>query len=210
MPRTAQQPQGNITDPPAQPAKNAQTERTRWQVDANRELRQRMIAAGLCPSCPRANAGPIRPGRAMCADCLKLKAAEQKTRRERKRKQGICLRCRQPALPGRPWCETHRQARRDYYHRRKAQKPRRICPRCGTAPLTAPHAQHCPACQPAVAQAKRQRDKEYQRRKMRLLADAGLCNRCGQTAPADGRRRCRPCLDKATAYQSGKRAETSR
>lgn len=80
----------------------------------------------------------------------------------------------------------------------------RICPRCRKHLLTEPYARSCPACRAAAKQAKRQKDNELNRQKLRQRTSAGLCNRCSKTAAAPGRRRCRPCLDKAAAHQSGR------
>lgn len=183
----------------------APNERNLQKTAANRRYRQRMKEAGLCPLCPRNNPQPMAPDKTACQNCLRRESAKQRYRCNRKRQQGICRRCRTPAIPGSIWCAEHCQDRRDYYHRRRqAQRTARICDRCGNNPVTEPYARNCETCRAAARQRRRQKDNELNRQKVRQRASAGLCNRCGKTAPAPDRKRCRPCLDKAAAHQAAR------
>ena len=179
-------------------------ERNRRHAAANRQYRQRMKEAGLCPLCPHSDPKPMAPGKTACQNCLKRQSAKQTTRRDYKREHNICLRCQKPAVPGSVWCAEHRQARIDYYHRRRTPDTGRLCHRCRNNRVTEPYARNCTICQAAARQHRRQKDNELNRQKVRQRASAGLCNRCGKTAPAPGRKRCRPCLDKAAAHQAGR------
>ena len=116
-----------------------------------------MKEAGLCPLCPRANPKPAEPDKTACHDCLKWEADEQISRRDHKRQRGICLRCQRPAVPATVWCAEHRQA----------LDTERISRRCQKRRLTEPYARTCPACRAAAKQAKRQKDNELNRQKLR-------------------------------------------
>jgi hypothetical protein len=51
----------------------------------------------------------------LCAGCVVVSAAATKSMRERRRANGICVRCDQPAAPGSAWmCNEHAAKQREY------------------------------------------------------------------------------------------------
>ena len=161
-------------------------------------------AAGLCLKCGKTE--PV-PERTLCESCLDKRRAADRARtarlraegkpsrdmertreyeRERSRRQhaerkaaGICTKCgRAPARPERTTCEPcaerHRLRDRARHERAKAQG----IPYGGRDPET-----------------KRRADRERSRRRSEARRAAGICVRCGNTPPAEGRAMCEPCRE---------------
>ena len=162
------------------------------------------IEAGLCVKCGRTE--PM-PERRLCAPCNEKRnaasrardarlRAENKPRRDPERAKlyererdrrlhaerkaaGICTRCgRAPAPPERTTCkpcaERHRARDRARYAKAKA----RGIPYGGRDP-----------------EARRRDGRERGRRRGEARKAAGLCIRCGNVPPDEGRSMCEPCRD---------------
>ncbi len=160
--------------------------------------------AGLCPGCGRT--GPV-PERRLCAPCNEKRnrasrardarlRAGRKPRRdpERARRQGhkrdrklyaeraatgICTRCgRAPARPDRTTCGPCAEKHRARDRKRDARARAQGIPYGGRDP-----------------EARRRAGRERSRRRSEARQAAGLCTRCGNTLPEEGRTMCGPCRD---------------
>ncbi|MCY4502596.1 MAG: hypothetical protein OXE57_13660, partial [Alphaproteobacteria bacterium] len=173
-------------------------------------------AAGLCVKCGKA---PSAPERTLCEPCAEKRnvadrarsarlRAEGKPRRdpeqakqyERERSRrlhaerqaaGICTKCgRTPARPGRTTCEPcagkHRARDRARHARAKAEG----IPYGGRDP-----------------EARRRAGRKRSRRRREAPPAAGLCIRCGNLPPAEGRSMCEPCREDRRAAKRARHAE---
>ena len=191
-------------------------ERRRRNLERFHQRTAERRAAGLCVKCGKA--GPA-PKRSLCEPCLeKRRAADlarsarlraegkprrdpERTReyeRERSRRQhaerraaGICTKCgRAPARPERTLCdpcaERHRVRDRDRHAKARAQG----IPYGGRDPET-----------------KRRADRERSRRRSEARRAAGVCVRCGNAPPAEGRAMCEPCREDRRQAKRDRNAE---
>ncbi len=162
------------------------------------------IEAGLCTRCGRT--GPA-PERRLCAPCnekqnragrardARLRAGRKPRRdperarrhgRERDRRlyaeraaAGICTRCgREPARPDRTTCGPCAEKHRERDRARDARARAQGMPYGGRDP-----------------EARRKAGRERSRRRSEARQAAGLCVRCGNLPPEDGRTMCRPCRE---------------
>ncbi len=169
------------------------------------------IEAGLCVRCGRTE--PL-PERRLCAPCnekrnaasrardARLRAARKPRRDPERAKQyerercrrvyaervatGLCTKCgRAEAVPERTTCEPcaeqHRARDRDRYERAKEQG----IPYGGRNP-----------------EARRRAGRKRSRRRSEARKAAGVCIRCGNAPPEEGRSMCEPCREdrKHAAY----------
>lgn len=91
---------------------------------------------GICPRCKKVSSAP---GRVLCEDCLKSERKRQRATAEQveyyreyllkwrksKIEAGICIGCKNPAIPGRRRCEACTQKIREYERQRKRRKAER-------------------------------------------------------------------------------------
>ena len=174
------------------------------------------IAAGLCTKCGRTE--PL-PERRLCAPCndkrnaasrardARLRAAgkprrdpEQAKQYERERSRrlhaerkaaGTCTKCgRAPARPGRTTCEPCAEQHRARDRARHARAKAEGIPYGGRDP-----------------EARRRAGRKRGRRRRENRRAAGLCIRCGNLPPAEGRSMCEPCRDDRRAAKRARHAE---
>ncbi len=182
---------------------NPEIRRARDRARIARRTAER-TEAGLCTRCGRT--GPA-PERRLCAPCNEKRnragrardarlRAEGKPRRDaataraaarkRDRRQaderraaGICVRCgTAPAVDGRKCCETCLE------RRRAADRARYAAGKAAGLKYGG-----------ANAGAKRRAGRARSRKRQKARAEAGLCVRCGNVPPEDGRTLCGPCRD---------------
>ena len=174
------------------------------------------IAAGLCPRCGRTE--PL-PERRLCAPCnekrnaasrardARLRAAGKPRRdpdnakayeRDRSRREhaerkaaGICARCgKAPARPDRTTCEPCAEQHRARDRARHAKAKAEGIPYGGRDP-----------------EARRRAGRKRSRRRSEARKEAGLCIRCGQVPPAEGRAMCEPCREDRRQAKRARHAE---
>ena len=161
-------------------------------------------AAGLCLKCGKAEPAPERT---LCEPCLEKRRAADRARtarlqaegkprrdvekareyeRERSRHQhaerraaGICTKCgKAPASPERTLCQPCAEVRRAHDRVRHAKAKAQGTPYGGRDP-----------------EARRRADRERSRRRSQARRAAGICVRCGNAPPAEGRAMCEPCRE---------------
>ena len=187
--------------------------RQRKLASYHRRVAER-IAQGMCPKCGRR---PPAPDRRQCEPCAEKARAAERARAARLRAEGKPL--RDP--------EARRRADRERDRRQHAErKAAGLCIKCGRAPalpertqcgpcaerrLAADRARHAraraegkPRRDPETA---RRADRERGRRRRAERRAAGLCIRCGNVAPEEGRSMCEPCRDDRRAAKRARRAE---
>ena len=99
-------------------------------------------------------------------------AAADKERRERRRAEGKCTRCEEPAIPGRSMCPKHAAKRSTHQANRRARlHAEKKCQDCGSNPVEFGRAL-CDECVKPRSKA--------QAARRRSLRDAGLCVDCGK------------------------------
>lgn len=109
-----------------------------------------------------------------CAGCRAVKALDSATRYQRRRAQGLCVRCGEPATNGGALCAYHCQAiKRSTQERYQRRVLLGVCVNCGKQPAQAGERQ-CISCSAA-----RQGEQRAQRDARRA---AGLCTKCGQVS----------------------------
>ncbi len=174
------------------------------------------IEAGLCAKCGRTE--PL-PERRLCAPCnekrnaasrardARLRAAEKPRRnpetarryeRERSRRlyaervaAGICTKCgRASARPERTTCEPCAERHRARDRARHARARAEGIPYGGRDP-----------------EARRRAGRKRSRRRSEARRAAGLCIRCGNVPPEQGRAMCEPCRDDRRAAKRARHAE---
>ena len=174
------------------------------------------IEVGLCAKCGRTE--PL-PERRLCAPCNDKRNAASRTRDARLRAAGKPR--RDP--------ETARRYERERSRRLHAgRKAASICTRCGKAPARPERT----TCEPCAEQhrardrarharakaegipyggrdpeARRRAGRKRSRRRSEARKAAGLCIRCGNVPPEDGRAMCEPCRDDRRAAKRARRAE---
>ena len=74
-------------------------------LDAIRAKAADNVRAGRC-ACGKKR----RRGKASCETCARINERANKMRKQRRDALGLCQQCKQPALPNRKTCETHRLA----------------------------------------------------------------------------------------------------
>ena len=172
------------------------------------------IAQGMCPKCGKR---PPAPDRRQCEPCAEKAREADRARAERLRAEGKPV--RDP--------EARRQADRERDRRQHAErKAAGLCVKCGRAPAL-PERTQCGPCAErrlatdrerharARAEGKPRRDsavarladRERGRRRRAERRAAGLCIRCGNVAPEEGRSMCEPCRDDRRAAKRARRAE---
>ena len=169
---------------------------------------------GLCIKCGKR---PPAPDRSICASCGEKARAAERARAERLRAEGKPVRDR----------EASRQADRERDRRQHAErKAAGLCVKCGRAPALPERTQCGPCAERRLAadrarhararaegrprrdtEAAREADRERGRRRRAERREAGLCIRCGNVAPEDGRSMCEPCRDDRRAAKRARRAE---
>ena len=174
------------------------------------------VEAGLCAKCGRTE--PL-PERRLCAPCndkrnaasrardARLRAAgkprrdpEQSKQYERERSRrlhaervaaGICTKCgRAPARPGRTTCEPCAERHRARDRARHARAKAEGIPYGGRDP-----------------EARRRAGRKRSRRRSEVRKAAGLCIRCGNVPPEEGRAMCEPCRDDRRVAKRARHAE---
>jgi hypothetical protein len=137
------------------------TQRQIKQRDDKKRRSEKRIAAGLCIRCGE----PVVPGRRQCQkhlDYCRTKSRQyynenpgrdyalKKVRRARRKAQGLCVYCGEPALPGRGQCAAHaeynnRGRKEKNQATRKRYAETRRCVRC-SAPLDDLEGKTCINC----------------------------------------------------------------
>ena len=174
------------------------------------------IAAGLCLRCGKVEPAPAR---SICAPCGEKrnragrardarlraegrprrdpdKARESERRRARRvtakrRADGRCARCgKAQAVPGRASCEPCLEKRRAHDRARYAKAKAVGKPYGG-----------------ANAEVKRRSARAASRKRHEARREAGLCVRCGQRPPTEGRTICQSCRDRCRAAERRQYAE---
>ncbi len=172
------------------------------------------IAAGLCVKCGRTE--PL-PERRLCAPCNDKRNAASRARdarfratvkprrdpehakqyeRERSRQlhaerkaAGICTKCgRAPACPERTTCEPCAEQHRD--RARHARAKAEGIPYGGRDP-----------------EARRRAGRKRSRRRAEARKASGLCTRCGNLPPEEGRSMCEPCREDRRQAKRDRHAE---
>ncbi len=186
----------------------------RREADAQRQRRRTAdrVARGLCPKCGKA---PPAPNRALCPSCsekrnLAARARDARLRaegtprrdpakareyeRERDRRlyvertaAGVCTKCgKAPARPDRTTCEPCAEKHRAHDRKRLARAKAEGLPYCGRDP-----------------EKRREAGRKHGRRRTKARRAAGLCIRCGNAPPVEGRSMCEPCReDRRVAKQA--------
>ena len=140
-------------------------------------------------------------GRVHCRDCLDAVNVRQRATHARRAAAGVCLGCKEPALPDSRYCAPCRDRQRRKMLARwriKANERRAegLCIRCGKHPALAGF-DACESCREHVRAYSLAR---YRRRSSERKA-AGLCVRCGERPPEHGTLDCGPCRDKQQSYR---------
>ena len=190
----------------------------RKQRDRERVARRtaERIERGLCPRCGKQ---PPAPARSVCTPCgekrnragrardarLRVqgvprrdldRARESECRRARRvtaerRAEGRCTECgKTQAVPGRASCEPCLEKRRT------ADRARYAAGKAAGKPYGG-----------ADAEAKRRSARAASKRRQEARREAGLCIRCGQHPPVEGRTICTPCRDRCRAAEQRQYAE---
>ena len=173
-------------------------------------------AAGLCLKCGKTEPAPERT---LCEPCLEKRRAADRARsarlraegkprrdpvqakryeRERSRRQhaerkaaGICTKCgRAPARPERTLCEPCAEQHRARDRTRHAQAKAQGIPYGGRDP-----------------EARRRAGRKRSRRRSETRRAAGLCIRCGNVPPEEGRAMCEPCREDRRVAKRARHAE---
>ena len=188
--------------------------------EADRERHRRRtevrIAEGLCPRCGKTEP---EPGLKLCASCNGKRNHGGRARDARLRAEGTPR--RDPAKAR----EYERERSRRLYAERVAVG---TCTKCGKAPAR-PDRTTCEPC----AEKHRERDRErlvrakaeglpyggrdpkkkreagrkHGRRRTEARRAAGLCIRCGNAPPAEGRSMCEPCREDRRAAKRARHRE---
>ena len=168
------------------------TVRRRQDPRAVAEWRRGRILAGLCPDCRSPSAGD---GTQRCETCKEREARNARARAARRKAEGRCTECGDPAKPGYASCSDCLRKRNDRRARRRAEG---LCG-CGERPI--PGLKQCARC--------RERNIERKRRQKA----AGRCALCPRKA-RPGRRTCVRCGERmrvqARAVYHRARAERER
>ena len=173
-------------------------------------------AAGLCHRCGKTEPAPERT---LCEPCAEKRRAADRARsarhrterkprrdperakryeRERSRRQhaerraaGICTKCgRAPARPERTLCEPCAEQHRARDRTRHATAKAEGIPYGGRDP-----------------EARRRAGRKRSRRRSAARRATGLCIRCGNVAPEEGRAMCEPCREDRRAAKRVRHAE---
>ena len=173
-------------------------------------------AAGLCLKCGKTEPAPERT---LCEPCLEKRRAADRARtarlraegkprrdmekareheRERSRRQhaerraaGICTKCgKAQASPDRTLCQPCAEVRRAHDRARHAKAKAQGIPYGGRDP-----------------EARRRADRERSRRRSEARRAAGICVRCGNAPPAEGRALCEPCREDRRQAKRDRNAE---
>lgn len=108
--------------------------------------------------------------------------------RDKRRAEGGCLWCPEPAAPGRTLCSTHLEVQRKRAETvREKNKAAGMCIVCGTEPPE-PGKTRCHLCNLS------QNDANLRHRTKRKAQ--GICPKCGKHKPAKGHTYCSICLRK--------------
>ena len=192
--------------------------RKRREADVERHRRRTAdrVARGLCPRCGKTEP---EPGLTLCASCNGKRNRAGRARDARLRADGTPR--RDPAKAR----EYERERSRRLHAERKAAG---ICTKCGKAPAH-PDRTTCEPC----AEKHRARDRErfarakaeghpyggrdpekkrmagrkHGRRRTEARRAAGLCIRCGNAPPAEGRSMCEPCRENRRAAKRARHRE---
>ena len=184
--------------------------------DRTARLTAARIAAGLCTRCGKTE--PL-PERRLCAPCNEKRNAASRARDARLRAEGKPRRDRQQAK------QYERERRRREHAERKAAG---ICTKCGKAPARPERT----TCEPCAEQhrardrarharakaegipyggrdpeARRRAGRKRSRRRSEARKAAGLCIRCGNVPPEEGRAMCEPCREDRRAAKRARHAE---
>ena len=161
-------------------------------------------AAGLCLKCGKV---PPVPERTLCEPCLEKRRAADRARTARLRAEGKPRRD-----PGRTREYERERSRRQHAERRaaglctkcgkaKASPERTLCEPCAETRRAQDRARHAKAKAEGIPyggrdpEAKRRADRERSRRRSEARRAAGICVRCGNAPPAEGRAMCEPCRE---------------
>lgn len=160
-----------------------------------------VTSATTCHKC----GDEAEPGKKACRVCLDKNARQQRLRRKRARKKGLCGTCAvRKAVPGKSHCEKcGARNLSDTRNRAKKRVENGLCRQCGSErneegrctgcrfnicdwcndrEVTHPKARMCNVCRAKPL-------------KVRLI-EAGKCVQCGRKEPEDNGVTCRGCRDK--------------
>lgn len=167
-----------------------------------KELRLKRKMQGLCPTCGRV---------ADRADFYECSACAEKHRmhRQRKIREGICVRCGSPNNNGKTCCNDclalQRQESKEYREQRKEEG---ICVECGIRKV-ALKKRRCEIClaknadrgikrreteDPVSSQIRRQKNNDRMKQRRKAAEEKGLCVQCCKRKPVYGHRACAECL----------------
>ena len=184
--------------------------------DRTAKLTATRIAAGLCTRCGKTE--PL-PERRLCAPCNEKRNAASRARDARLRAEGKPRRDRQQAK------QYERERSRLQHAERKAAG---ICTKCGRAPArperttcepcaeqhrTRDRARHARAKAEGIPyggrdpEARRRAGRKRSRRRSEARKAVGLCIRCGNVPPEEGRSMCEPCRVDRRAAKRARHAE---
>ena len=190
----------------------------RRKADADRQRRRTAsrVAKGLCPKCGKA---APEPERTLCASCNEQRNRAARARDARRRAEGAP---RRDPVKAREY--ERERSRRQYAERTAAG----VCTKCGKAPAR-PDRTTCEPCaekhrvrdRQRLARAKaegspyggrdpekrRKAGRKHGRRRTENRRAAGLCIRCGQASPAEGRSMCEPCRENRRAAKRARHRE---
>ena len=197
--------------PPAQGRTRCETcARKRRKADIERHRRRTAdrVARGLCPRCGKAE--PV-PGLTLCETCVEKRNRAGRARDARLRAEGTPR--RDPARAK----EYERERSRRLYASRVAAG---TCTKCGKAPAREGRTTCEPCAERHLArdrerlararaeglpyggrdpEKKRKAGRKHGRRRTEARRAAGLCIRCGNAQPAEGRSMCEPCRENRRA-----------
>ena len=173
-------------------------------------------AAGLCLKCGKTEPAPERT---LCEPCLEKRRAADRARTARLRAEG---------KPRRDPAQAKRYERERSRRQHAERKAGGICTKCGKVP-PAPERTLCEPCAEqhrardrarharAKAEgipyggrdpeARRRAGRKRSRRRSEARRAAGLCIRCGNVPPEEGRAMCKPCREDRRQAKRDRHAE---
>jgi len=161
-----------------------------------RENRLYYLSRGRCPVC-----GGLRPvveGSKWCEVCRDKNCAKEKERRDKRRAEGLCVRCGEPLGDDKHvQCEKCRARDRELKRRQSQyyiRKEKGMCVSCGARAARAGKVL-CSRCAMRSRNYSKARDPGWakQRAMREARKAAGLCVDCGK--PSEGLARCSRCRE---------------
>ena len=170
--------------------------------------RKSLKAARLCVSCKAQVEGLITT----CDLCAEKERRSANMSRAQRKAAGLCADCGGEPRPNRTLCAecTKATALRSARHRKKCKKLG-LCIKCGKLAMMG--ITLCVECRDKRIAYKR-KDKrnlrDVQRKRRDEWTAAGLCRRCGQSAPVEGKKNCQKCIDTNSLYARVRRFRTKK